>query len=227
MRGQPGKPPCRPRSGRRQPRRPVRQRGRRRRAQRGPGRRAWPGNRGQLDRQLGQAEDRRPAFAGWPGQRPACHRVDALRYAGPDLAGPGYPASGARRGRERTRSFPRPVSGERGIQQPGQAAGVRLGRVVILRPGERRDDPQAADRDLAARAAPQAGRAEAQVREPGLVRDGQRVRGLGDHTGRPPGIERARREQVGQAGARRPPGDDERGLRTLIGIKDPGQPPDR
>ena len=77
---------------------------------------------------------------------------------------------------------------------------------------------------LAARAAPQAGRGETQVREPGLVRDGQRVSGLGDHTGRLPGIERARREHVGQAPAGRPSGDDERGLRAIIGIENPGQP---
>ena len=165
-----------------------------------------------------------PPSPGWPGQRPAGHRVDALRYARPELAGPGCPAVRARRGRERARSFPRPVSGERGIQQPGQAAGVRQHRVAILRPGERREDPQAGDRDLAVRAAPQGGRAEAQVREPGFVRDGQRVSGLGDHAGRLPGIERARREQVGQAGAGRPSGDDEQGLNVVIGIEDPGQP---
>ncbi len=166
----------------------------------GPPSRACPDNARQVTESMAAGRPGRT----WPGR--------AIRPPGRGAGGsaarpsPGqYPVSAAYSSRARPR-----VSA-----WAGSAACAPVSAATI---------PQAGDRDLAARAAPQAGRGETQVREPGLVRDGQPVSGLGDHAGRLPGIERARREHVGQAPAGRPSGDDERALRAIIGIENPGQP---
>ncbi len=57
------------------------------------------------------------------------------------------------------------------------------------------------------------------VREPGLVRGGQRASGLGDHAGRMAGSSRPVTEQAGKAGAVWPLRDDEGRLSAIAGIE--------
>ena len=112
------------------------------------------------------------------------------------VAGPGCSAVRARRGRERARSSAWPVSGERGIQHSGQAAGVRQPWVAILRPGERRENPQAGRPGSPARAAPKEGRAEHRPSSPArCAKDSESA--ATKITG-PPGSDRAGRRESGQ-----------------------------
>ena len=148
------------------------------------------GRRDFLGRQLSRQRTRQlarrlqeHAIAAGHLQGPAGDVVQGGRHACPYLPWPSRLAVGERRGRQRrvVRSGPHP--GERGVQQASQAVGVGQRRVLGGGPGQRGVDPDAGDLHPAAGGPAQRLRGQAQMGQPGRVRDRQRGGRLGDDPG--------------------------------------------
>ena len=150
-------------------------------------------------------------------------RVQDAGHAGPDLPRGVHASLVPRGGRQRGRLVAGPAAGEHGVEHPGQGYGVGGGWVGGVRPGQGRVDAQPGDLEAAAGVPAQRAGAQAQVRPADAVRDGEGVRGVGDHGGGQGRAGQPGQHQVLQVRAPRPFRHDVRALDAVVGVVDGGQ----
>jgi lysyl-tRNA synthetase, class I len=147
-------------------------------------------------------------------------------YPGADLARRAHAPLVPGRRRQGGRVVAGPVPGQQRVQHPGQRGGVRCHRIGGPRFGaaeQRRVQAQAGDLEARAGVPAQRVRGQPQVRPPGPVRHGERVRRVGDHGGGQRRVRQPGAHQVFQVRAPGPLGHDVRTPGREIGVVDGGQ----
>ncbi len=195
------------------PGRRRRRRGNRSRRQRGE----------QRSCELTRRHDARRTVAGLKLHGPAGKLGQRLRHRGDDLPRSARLTIGDRSRRQGRIVRTWPASGERGVEQPAEAAGVSEYRVLRGRTGQRGIDAEPDDLHLAGLAQPDRARRQAQVSNAGRVRRRQCGSRLGDHASASRGLERPGRQQVSKRLAGRPLHDDVGAIPGVFHIEDLGQ----
>ena len=88
------------------------------------------------------------------------------------------------------------MGGERGVQQTAKTLGIGDGRIVGVRAVHGSLDPQPGDLDAATGGPSKRAGRQAQVRQAGRMRSGERLRRLGDERGSACGFQRSRGKQI-------------------------------